>query len=100
MKYRIIFSPWFEADIDAKVIWLREQGTPEDTINNWFAKLYRRVWATETMPRLFPVDRQYTAEVGRESHKIIFPDHMAIYQVNDDAHLIEFVAFHHGTTRK
>ena len=99
MKYQIVFTPEFEADIEAKVAWLEEQHAAQHTINNWFAKLYQRMWGVEDMPRLYPVDEKYTEEVGRESHKIIFREHLAIYQVDDKNKRIEFVAFHHGSTR-
>jgi len=100
MKYRVIFTPEFEADIEAKIAWLREQHAGEHVIQNWFNGLYKAMWATETMPRLYMVDEWYTAEVGRKSHKVTYHDHLAVYQVDDDRKLIQFVAFHGGPTRK
>lgn len=99
MKYQIIFTPEFESDIEAKIVWLKDQRVSHSTIENWFGKLYERLWGVQDMPRLYPVDAQYTADVGRKSHKIIFRGHLAIYQIDDEHRRIEFVAFHHGAKR-
>ena len=100
MKYRIIFTPEFEADIEAKIAWLEEQHAGAHVIQNWFNGLYKAMWITEAMPRLYMVDEWYSSRVGVKSHKVIYQDHLAVYQVDDEKKLIKFVAFHSGSIRK
>ncbi|MEM9347831.1 MAG: type II toxin-antitoxin system RelE/ParE family toxin [Planctomycetota bacterium] len=99
MKYQIVFTSEFEADIEAKIIWLQDQHVSQNTIDDWFGRLYERLWGVAEMPRLYPVDEQYTADVGRVSRKLIFREHLAVYQVDEEQRRIEFVAFHHAAAR-
>ncbi|XAL98933.1 type II toxin-antitoxin system RelE/ParE family toxin [Phycisphaeraceae bacterium D3-23] len=99
MTYRLIFAPSFEEDVQEKIDWLRGQGAAERVIEAWFVKLYRQLESLTDLPRSYPVDATYTAEVGRESRKISFKDHLVLYQVDETLREVSVIAFVHGATR-
>lgn len=100
MTYRLTFAPSFEADVQEKIDWLRDQGAAERVIEAWFVKLYRHLDSITVWPRCYPVDEAFSEALGKESRKISYKDHLVIYQVDEPEREVVVVAFVHGATRR
>jgi len=96
MKYRVVYTDSFLADIESHIDYLLSEGASPRIVSQWYDRLFIQFDSLDAWPRMYPVDEAYTDMVGRLTRKINFHDYLVMYQVNDDDERIEVVAFFHG----
>lgn len=96
MKYRVIYTDAFLDDVRAQVSWFRRQGMEPEAIEDWFGRLFDKLDNLDIWPRTFAVSESYSSDAGRPTHKFNFGRYLIFYQVDDDQHRVELVAFFGG----
>jgi plasmid stabilization system protein ParE len=96
--HRVIYTESFFADLAAHVAYLRSTRVSDRKIEQWHHKLLDRCDELARWPHANPVDERYTTRGGRLTRKMIYREHIVLYQLDPDHPVVSIIAFFHGAT--
>jgi mRNA-degrading endonuclease RelE of RelBE toxin-antitoxin system len=96
MTYRVVYTAHVRAKIAVQVDYLRGQAVADETIEDWFTRLFDAIDNLYKWPKRCPIAKDQTEEEGFEVHKLIFADYLIFYRIDDHNHIVEVLDFAHG----
>lgn len=72
-----------------------ERQAPRDA-EAWLQRLWNAIDKLENMPRRCPVDPIQSEALGSETRKLTFGNYLVFFQIDDDRHRVNVVAFIHA----
>ncbi len=96
MIYRVIYGPTFRDHLRGHIQYLCSKHVSQPTIDGWYNRLFDLIDSLDVWPRRFPIDEQQSAATGREIRKFNVGHYLIYYHVDDNAQVIQLVAFRHG----
>jgi plasmid stabilization system protein ParE len=96
VTYKVVLTDTVRDAIETQILFYRKEGVSEEVISRWLAKLIERVDGLYEMPLRHPVAELITAAKGLEVRRLHHGEHALFYCIDEEAMLVEVVAFRHG----
>lgn len=98
-RYELNIPEQVKDAIRQQLAYLRDQGAPEDRLDHWFRGLLDLLGTLCEWPRRFPVAETVTAAKGHEVRCANHGDYALFYRIDEEARVVEVIAFRHGRQR-